>query len=72
MSATREHRNAGKLDDAIAAIGAAITTAENMREMLSGNLPDGSDGGADYEGEAMAHLANLRAAHDNATEALGI
>lgn len=72
MSATREHRNAGMVDDAITAIGVAITVAENTLGILSGNLPDGSDGGHDYEGEALAHVANLRAAHENLTEAIGL
>lgn len=66
MSATREHRNAGKVDDAIASVGTAITVAEHLLGELAGNLPD------EYEGSAHAHLANVREAHNTLTEELGI
>lgn len=66
MTATREHRNAGMVDDAIASIGTTITVAEHLTGTLMGNLPD------DYEGELHAHLANVRAAHEALTEAVGI
>lgn len=66
MTSTREHRNAGKVDDAITAIGVAISVAENTLEILAGNLPD------EYEGAANAHVANLRAAHSNLTEEIGL
>lgn len=73
MSATREHRNAAKVDDAFVAIGAAITTAEHLLEALSGNLPDASEGDrSDYEHLAMAYLANLRQTYDMAREELGL
>lgn len=66
MSATREHRNAGMVDDAVAAIGTALTVAEHLAGVLAGVLPD------QYEGELHAHLANVRASHEALTEALGI
>jgi hypothetical protein len=65
MSATREHRHAGMVEDAIASIGTAITVAEHLAGTLAGNLPD------DYEGPLVAGLARVREAQQALTEAVG-
>lgn len=74
MSVTREHRNAGRVDDAMAAIGIAITNAQTLVEILSGNLPDTTDyaDAPDYEGEVLTALAQMRQLLDGLNERLGV
>lgn len=67
MSATREYRNLGMLEDAIAAVGTTITVAENLLGELSYVLPDETP-----VGEIQSRLIDLREAHERAQEALGI
>lgn len=59
MTATRENRNAGKVEDAVAAIGTSITVAEHLWSALDFDLPD------DFPSSDA--LQNLRAAHDQLT-----
>lgn len=74
MTATREHRNAGMVEDAIASIGTAITVAEHLVDAVHANLPDANDyeGAIDYETAARAGLNKLRVQHANLTAELGI
>ena len=59
MSATREHRNLGAIEDAVAAIGAVITTTEHLLGALAGQLPDDTS-----EGEIHLALGSVRDAHN--------
>jgi hypothetical protein len=74
VSATREHRNAGHVEDAIALIGSAITCAETLVDVLAAQLPDANDheGAIDVEGVARTGLAALRERHAELTDALGL
>jgi hypothetical protein len=56
----------GASEDAVAAIGAAITVAEHLAGALAGNLPDGD------ETEVHLGLADVCAAPERLTERLGL
>jgi hypothetical protein len=61
MTATREHRNAGEIEEAVAAIGSAIEEAQALLERLAAALPD------DYPYWEMEEaLAKLQRAHHRA------
>ena len=56
----------GAIEDAVAAIGAAISVAEHLAGALAGNLPDGD------ETEVHLGLADVCAAPERLTERLGL
>lgn len=63
MSATREHRNACAVEDAVEAIRKSIATAQNLLDALAAVLPD------DYPyPDVEAALSDLRTAAIKATE----
>lgn len=74
MSATRERRNAGHVEDAITLIGSAITCAESLVDVLTAQLPDANDyeGAIDVEAVTRTGLASLRERHAELSEALGL
>lgn len=65
MSSTREYRNAGAIEDAVAVIGCAITVAESLVDALASVLPD------DYPTyDVREALELVRNAHECAQEAV--
>ncbi len=66
MTYSRERRNEGMMDDAIASIGTTMTVAEHLLQALGGQLPD------DVEGEILTGLQNLRESYDALTEKMNI
>jgi hypothetical protein len=64
VSATREYRNLGKIEDAVAAVGATITVLEHLYDALGLVLPD--------DGPALTfEIGALRAAHTQLSDRLG-
>lgn len=63
MSASREYRNLGKVEDAITLIGVAITVAENTIDTLSYALPDDTP---------AIDLFEVRKAHEDVQKVLGL
>lgn len=67
MTATREHRNMGALEDAGASVGTTITVMEHLLSVLSHDLPDDVN-----VGELHLALGDVREAHNKLEEALGV
>lgn len=65
MSATREHRNMGAIEDSIASVGTAITVAEHLAGVVGSQLPDDAP-------NVHVLLADLREAHNRVCEQLGV
>jgi hypothetical protein len=67
VSSTREYRNAGAIEDAVAAIGATITVTEHLLSTLASVLPD------DFPtGEFQLALGTVRETHNLLGEVLGV
>jgi hypothetical protein len=66
MTATREHRNAGKIEDAVAVVGGSITVTEHLAHVIWLHLPD------DFAPGFHQAMAELRAAHERVQEVLGV
>lgn len=67
MTSTREHRNAGVLEDAVAGVGVSITLMEHVAKLLGPVLPD------DYPTtRAIVLMDALRTVHAELTAELGI
>jgi hypothetical protein len=58
MTATREYRNLGSIEDAVANVGMAITVFWHLYTALAAFLPDDTPGlGEDYQALLDAHAA---------------